>query len=252
MSIDEVNELRRHNRLLKAGLAIACLVAVVVLLSGAKVPKGRAVFLEIDVGRINVVADDGSRSMVLAARGRTADAIVNGNSLPGEQPRMPGIVFYNGVGDEVGGLIYDGKLDASGKPGGGVHFSMERFGGDPQLAVHHYQDNGFMETGLSVYDRGFFRDYDDRYRQYQHAPEGPQKAVLPQRWKDAGGRQTQWLFVGRTRGDASALVLADAGGKPRIMMTVTREGVPALQFLDNQDNVMQSLPEGGASLVDAS
>lgn len=85
------------------------------------------------------------------------------------------------------------------------------------------------------------------YRQYQAAPAGPEKEVLRQKWKDAGGEQTQRLFVGRTRGDSSALILADAAGRPRIVMTISPGGEPALDFMDDQGNVIQSLPQAATA-----
>jgi hypothetical protein len=48
------------------------------------------------------------------------------------------------------------------------------------------------------------------------------------------GEQTQRVFVGKTRGESSAVILADAKGAPKIMMLVTPEGYPMLNFLNNK------------------
>jgi hypothetical protein len=241
------HQLRTQNRLLKLVLGGVLTVGGALALMGARTPPSRATFDEINVARINIVGADGGRSMVIAARGLLPEPVVDGKEIKSGRGPMPGMLFYNGVGDEVGGLIYDGKLDAKGKPSAGVHLSMDRFGGDQQLAVHHYEVNGHMETGLSVYDRGLHQDYDALYQQYQAAPAGPEKQALRQKWKDAGGEQTQRLFVGRTRGDSSALILADAAGRPRIMMTVSPGGEPALAFMDDKGNVIQSLPQAATA-----
>jgi hypothetical protein len=165
----------------------------------------------------------------------------------GEDRQKPGLIFYNEVGDECGGLIFDGKLDAKGKPTSGIHFSMDRFGGDQQVALGHYEQGGLMESGLNVFDRGLSQNYRPLFEAYQKAPEGPGKEALKKQWENAGGVQVTRLFVGKTKGRSSAVILADAKGHPRIMMLVSPEGQPMLQFLDDQGQVIQSLPQAKKS-----
>lgn len=241
MSQDLVLSLHRQNRLLKRGLGLAAAGLTVLLLTAAN-PSARQTFTEIDVERINVVSREGKRALVIANRDRLPGAIIDGKESP-DRRNMPGILYYNAQGDECGGLIFDGKPGANGKPESGMHFSMDRFGGDQQLALGHYERGGVMETGLNVYDRGLQAAYGPLWEALQKAPEGPAREALRQRWIDAGGQQTQRLFVGRTRGKSSAVILADAHGKPHIMMLVTPEGQPMLQFLDDQGRVIQTLPD---------
>ena len=236
-----INTLRRQNRQLKLLTAAVLASAGAVLLMGASSNRV-ASFDEMNVSRINVLNADGSRAMVLAARGRLPGPVINGSEKASERGDKPGLVFYNADGDEVGGLIFDGKLDGKGKPLGGVHLSMDRFGGDQQVSLHQHEGGGSMETGLSVYDRGLERDYGALYDQFVDMPDGPQRTALVNKWKEAGGQQRQRLFVGRTRGDSSALVLADKQGRPRIMLTVSPKGEPALEILDESGEVIDSLP----------
>lgn len=128
-----------------------------------------------------------------------------------------------------------------------MHFSMDRFGGDQQLALGHYEGNGTMETGLNIYDRGLHKEYGPLFEAYTSAPEGEEKARLRQRWIEAGGQQTKRVFVGKTRGKSSAVILADPQGRPRIMMLVSPDGSPMLNFMDEAGNVIQSLPEKNVS-----
>jgi len=81
--------------------------------------------------------------------------------------------FFNEEGDEAGGLIYAGKAGKAGKEGkgsGGVHLSMDRYGGDQQLALHHYESSGRMETGLSIHDRGLEKEYGPLYEAFSKLP----------------------------------------------------------------------------------
>lgn len=241
-----VVQLRRQNRLLKALLCTSGAALAVVLLVAAKSPADKARFTEIDVERINIVMPDGRKEMVLANRNRLPEPVIDGQEVKTGRAR-PGIIFFNEVGDENGGLIFDGKLGEDGKPVAGMHFSMDRFGGDQQLALGHYEGNGTMETGLNIYDRGLHKEYGPLYEAYTSAPEGEEKARLRQRWIEAGGQQTKRVFVGKTRGKSSAVILADPQGRPRIMMLVSPDGSPMLNFMDEAGNVIQSLPEKNVS-----
>ncbi len=242
MSQDLVLSLQQQNRLLKRGLGFGGAVLMAALLVAAKSPEEKTRFTEIDVERINVINGEGKVEMVLANRTRLPKAIVDGKES-GDDRHMPGLIFYNQTGDECGGLIFDGKLDAKGKPAAGMHFSMDRFGGDQQLALGSYEDGGSMESGLNVYDRGLSKEYEPLFEAYVKAPAGAEKEALKKKWEAAGGRQTTRLFVGKTRGRSSAVILADGSGRPRIMMLVTPEGQPILQFMNEKGDVIQSLPE---------
>lgn len=243
MSTEVIHQLRRQNRLLRTALVAVCLCGGGFVLTGAASGAQKARFAELDVERINVLNPDGSRAMVLAGRGRLPGPVIDGKEMARDGEDRPGMAFYNAEGDEVGGLIYDGRLGPDGTPRGGVHFSMDRYGGDQQIALHHYElGNGLMETGLSVYDRGLVEDYGPLFEAYNAAAPGPARDALRQQWKDAGGQQTQRLFVGRTRGDSSAVVLADGEGRPRIMMLVTPEGEPTLQFMSAEGEVIEQFP----------
>jgi hypothetical protein len=239
---DVVEQLKRQNRLLKQLLGASSIGLAVLLLSAATSTGTRAKFSEIDVERINIIMPDGKPEIVIANRQRIPDPVVDGKPVKSDR-HFPGLIFYNAIGDENGGLIFDGKLDDKGKPAAGMHFSMDRFGGDQQLALGHYEDNGTMETGFNVYDRGLAKDYAPLWEAYEKTPAGPEKDALLKRFKEAGGQQTKRVFVGKTRAKSSAVVLADAQGHPKIMMLVEPDGTPSLQFFDNAGKVIQRLPQ---------
>jgi len=242
-----LQEVQRQNRLLKGMLGVAG-IGLVALLTMAAKKDDRATFSEINVERINVLNADGGQAIVIANRERLPQEFkVDGKTMTSNRGEKPGMIFYNGRGDEVGGLIFDGKLDDKGKPASGMHFSMDRFGGDQQVSLSHIENNGSMETGLKVYDRGLVSDYAPLQEAMDKAPPGPEKDALRQKWKEAGGAQTSRVFVGRTRGKSSAVILADAQGRPKIMMLVSPDGKPALNFLDDQGNVTQSFPQEAAT-----
>lgn len=224
MSEELVVELKKQNRLLMGLLVASSSTLGVLLLTAATTDNRPARFAEIDVERINVITADGRKEMVIANRDRIPDPIIEGKQVVRSGPKRPGLVFYNSVGDENGGLIFDGKLDDKGRPLAGMHFSMDRFDGDQRLSLGHYETNGTMESGLKLYDRGLAKEYGPVREAYENAAPEPEKDALFKRWKDAGGQQTNRLFVGKTRGQSSAVILADASGKARIMMVVKHDG----------------------------
>jgi hypothetical protein len=241
MSQDLVLSLQTQNRLLKRSLGLSIFGLAILLLVAAKAP-GRTRFAELDVERLNIVGADGKLVMVLSNRARLPKAVVDGR-IAGEDRRKPGIIFYNEAGDECGGLIYSGHLDAQHKPSSGMQLSMDRFGGDQQLALGHYEQGGYMYTGFSVFDRGLAKDIDPLYEAWQKAPEGSEREAAKRRWQEAGGAQTTRLFVGKSRDKASVMLMADAQGRPRILMMVRPDGNPSLAFLDEKGEVVQQLPQ---------
>jgi hypothetical protein len=238
-----IEQLKRQNRLLKSGLGLTASAFAVLLLTAATGNDGRTRFSEIDVERINIIGPNGKPDMVIANRERLPAPITNGKQTTSGRGKVPGMIFYNALGDENGGFIFDGKLDDKGKPEAGMHLSMDRFAGDQQLSLGHYESGGTLESGLKVYDRGLAAEYSPLREAYDKAAPGPEKDALLKKWKEAGGQQTSRMFVGKTRGKSSAVVLAAADGKPRIMMLVTPEGKASLDFYDETGKVVQHFPQ---------
>lgn len=241
-----LHELQRQNRLLRQVVAAGAAVLAIGVLGAATGNGAQGKFTEIDVERINIISPDGKADLVIANRERIPHPVIGGRELKRDGPARPGIIFYNAVGDESGGLIFEGKLDDKSRPAAGMHFSMDRFGGDQQLALGHYEQHGSMTTGLNLYDRGLAKDYDPLWKAYQSAADGPAKEDLLRRWKEAGGEQTRRLFVDKTSGKSSAVILADAKGRAKIMMTVSPEGQPSLDFMDDDGQVVMHLPQPAA------
>jgi hypothetical protein len=244
-----IEQLKRQNRLLKSGLGLAAGAFAVLLLTGATGTDGRARFTEIDVERINIMGPNGKPDLVIANRERLPAPIINGKQSTSRRGKVPGMIFYNAVGDENGGFVFDGKLDDKGKPAAGMHLSMDRFGGDQQVSLGHYEGGGTLESGLKIYDRGLHAEYSPLREAYDKAAPGPEKDALLQKWKEAGGQQTSRMFVGKTRGKSSAVILAAADGQPRIMMVVTPEGEASLDFYDKTGKVVQHFPQADAAAV---
>jgi hypothetical protein len=73
-------------------------------------------------------------------------------------------------------------------------------------------------------------------------PEGPARdaAVKAVRAKAPAGPRR--VFVGKNADRASTVSLADANGKPRLVMTVGADGNASIEFLDADGKVTQRIP----------
>src|SRR6266568_5504665 len=71
-------------------------------------------FREIDVQHVNVVEPDGTLRMIISNHAKLPGIIVRGKEERFDRPQA-GLLFYNDVGSENGGLIFGGRRNAKGE-----------------------------------------------------------------------------------------------------------------------------------------
>jgi len=199
-------------------------------------------FAEIDVERINVVEKDGRLRMVISNQERQHPGIANGKIIPRKSQRPPGMIFFNQLGDEMGGLIF-------GDNGGRGHFgslTFDKVGNDQTLGFRYLEsDNGTYQSGLEMWQQPNI-PVDVMMAKYKAAAdiadETKRKAAV-QELVDRGELTTNRLFLGKRRDETLLLSLSDIKGRERIRMQVAPDGVPRLEFLDEAGRVIRSLPE---------
>lgn len=228
-------------RLWKAFSLATTLGCVALVALGSTSPGARPKFEEIDVERINIVEKDGKLRMVISNEMRQHPGIVNGKIIEREGPRPPGMIFFNHLGDEMGGLIF-------GENGGDGHFgslTFDKVRNDQTIGFRHLEGNdGAYETGLQMWQQPNLpadmvkAGYEAASRLADEKARGAAIQAMIDRHELSANR----LFLGKQRDDTTALVLYDRKGKPRIQMQVTAEGTPTLEFLDDAGNVTDSLP----------
>lgn len=198
-------------------------------------------FEEINVERINIVEKDGQLRMVISNKERQHPGIVNGKVIERTYPRPPGMIFFNQLGDEMGGLVF-------GENGGDGHFgslTFDKVRGDQTIGFRYLEsDNGTYTTGLEIWQQPNIPG-DIKNAKYQEAAAIEDEAARDsaiQVLRDNLELTSQRLFLGKWRNNKTALVMSDIKGNPRIMMTVTAEGTAKLEFLDESGKVIHSLP----------
>ena len=232
------SKLEKEVRLLKAYAIAATLLCVVLIFSAFTLQNRPQKFAEIDVERINIVEKDGKLRMVISNQERQHPGIVNGKIIERKGPRPPGMIFFNHLGDEMGGLIY-------GDNGGDGHFgslTWDKVRGDQTIGFRHLEsDDGKYQIGLEMWQQpdlpgDVLKEKIEAVRKI--ADEKARKAAV-QAMIDKNELPTNRLFLGKYRDNSTMLLMYDIKG---IRMQVAPDGTPKLEFLDEAGRVTHGLP----------
>ena len=235
-------KLEKEVRFLKMYAVAATLVCVVFIASAFTLQSRKQKFEEIDVERINIVEKDGKLRMVISNQERQHPGIVNGKTIKRDGPRPPGMIFFNHLGDEMGGFIF-------GDNGGNGHFgslTFDKVRNDQVIGFRDLEsDNGTYQTGLEMWQQPNVPSdiLDAKKAAIRKMPDESARKAAFQTMLDNNELTMQRLFLGKRRDNSTELLMADIKGKPRIRMMVTAEGTPKLDFLDATGKVIYSLPE---------
>lgn len=233
--------LEKEVRFLKRYAVAVTLIGGVLFIS-AFADRGKHLRLEeLDVERINLVERDGTLRMVISNQERQHPGIVNGKVIPRSGPRPPGLIFFNHLGDEMGGLVFG----ENGRVGHFGSLTWDKVRGDQTIGFRHLEgDNGTYSAGLEIWQQPNIPGdvLQARYRAIDSmADEGAKQAAI-QALRDANEVTTRRLFLGKGRNDATELVLSDIKGRARIRLMVAADGAPKLEFLDEAGKVIHHLP----------
>jgi hypothetical protein len=220
-----------------AALACAAL-GVTAAIATVQAQTARQRITELDVERLNVVEPDGQLVMALANTSRLPDPLLGGKTI--ETGRNgPGIIFFDGKGWEVGGLLYGTRANG----GATGHFSFDQFHND-QVVYMQYDDNGSTtrRAGLFVVDRARTPTLDEvvRLRGEQASASAERKAAIDAQLRAAAGAQR--VFVG-SENETAMVRLRDRQGRDRIRLAVDPQGVARLEFLDAAGTVVDRVPK---------
>jgi hypothetical protein len=234
-------KLEKEVRFLKIYAVITTLFCAIFFFSAFSLQSKKPKFEEIDVERINIVEKDGKLRMVISNQERQHPGIVNGKIIKRESPRPPGMIFFNHLGDEMGGFIF-------GDNGGNGHFgslTWDKVRNDQTMGFRYLEsDNGTYQSGLEMWQQPNIPS-DVMLAKYEAASkiadETKRKAAI-QALIDNNELTTNRLFLGKRRDNSTMLLMSDIKGRPRIRMQVTTDGTPKLEFLDEVGKVIYSLP----------
>ncbi|MBK9154167.1 MAG: hypothetical protein IPM25_08120 [Chloracidobacterium sp.] len=230
--------IRNRLRLLEIYVIISLLVFAV--LAFTAFTRTREKFVELDVERLNIREKNGQLVMVAANSSRMPDPVINGKAWKTERPA--GMLFYNGLGDEDGGLVF-GAVEGKGKYGAYHGLSFDKYKQAQVMALVYNDHSGKYRAGLQIWDRPEVPLSDILIRRDEIAkmPTGDARTAA-QAKLDAENFSPTRVYVGKNENRDSEVTLYDAAGKARIKMLVTADGTPKLDFLDANGKTTYSLP----------
>lgn len=232
--------IEREVRFLKLYAVVSTIVFLVLVTAAFRQQPRRERFEEIDVERINIVEKDGKLRMVVSNQERQHPGIWNGKIIERKGPRPPGMIFFNHLGDEMGGLVF-------GEYGDG-HFgslTWDKVKNDQTIGFRHLERDGTYTTALEMWQQPNIPGdvMKDKYEAAMKIPDETKRKAAIQALVDNNELYTNRLFLGKDLDDSMLLLMRDIKGRPRIRMQVAPDGTPKLQFLDEARKVIYSLPE---------
>lgn len=223
-------------------LEIYAIVSLIIfgVLAFSAFTKSREKFTEIDVERLNVREKNGQLLMVVANSARMPDPIINGKSWKTERPA--GMLFYNGLGDENGGLVF-GAVEGGGKYGAFQGLTFDKYKQTQTMALIYNDHSGKYRAGLQIWDRPDvpLNEIVIKREEISKMPDGEAKTLALKQLNEQNFSPTR-VYVGKNAEKESEVTLYDANGKARIKMLVSAEGTSKLEFLDAEGKVTYSLP----------
>lgn len=224
-----------------SGLSAGVMVATsALLLTAAKSPPVK--FDEIDVGRINIREPDGTLRMVVSNRAQFPGSPWKGNEIPRpDRKAFAGMLFMNDEGTENGGLIQKGVVGVDGKASAGLSLTFDRFRQDQAIQLLHAEEGGRVQSMLAINDEADGTQFDVMQRAEHmkaiRALEPTARSAAIQAMREKNQLPNNRVMLGTTADGAAALSLADAQGRPRLMLMVTVSGKPSVQLLNDKGKI---------------
>jgi len=197
------------------------------------------------VENINIIDKDGKVRMKLFNNDHIPPLIMDGKDIaPGHRQNAPiaGIMFYNGEGDECGGLLFGSDKDKNGNYESGASLTFDQYKQDQVVQVHYDDANGERNYGFSIYDRSnkTLTELIEQINEINNSNLSEEEKEKELEKVSEGN--TQRAFMGKNPKGEVQVQLSDSKGKPRIRMVIDENDVPCMEFLDGEGNVTYKLP----------
>ncbi|MEM6845986.1 MAG: hypothetical protein AAF632_27495 [Bacteroidota bacterium] len=201
---------------------------------------------ELTVERLNVVGTDKNPHIIISNPERQVLPTINGVPIqPDGERDVPGITFYNRVGDEVGGIFYDGTDSLSDQ---GITFDQQK--NDQVMAImkREYIEDNEWKRWYGMY----FRERVDSARVYELFDDfnARTKSLSKERRREEYLKFKKYLdeninkyrlFLGREENRDVGLFLYDSKSRERIKLYIDPSDNAKLEILDTLGNVVDLL-----------
>ncbi|HSM09124.1 MAG TPA: hypothetical protein VLA33_08925 [Gemmatimonadota bacterium] len=206
---------------------------------------------ELTVERLNVVNEDGSYALVLGNASSLPGVIRDGEEQ-GSRDGIPGILFYDNHGDEVGGLIYPRRTLENGRTDAGVSFSMDQPPHDGQtINLLHWRNGDFVRSALRITDfptdinnqeilqSSEYRDGLEAVREAEGeaAKEAAYREFLEMMGENRYRSERIYLGSEGAKTRSAKLEIRDSRSRPRIRLVVDENDDARIEILDENGEV---------------
>lgn len=217
-----MEKLIKEVRILKIYAGLLTIAFILFLTLAFKTDNQHQRFQEIDVERINIIEKDGTLKMVISNKERQHPGLAN-HKLLKARSREAGMIFFNSLGYECGGLIYD-----SDEKGSGMVYSVDQRNTDQIMQLQYSEGAGQEKNrsyGLKLWDRPDdfplekLIKFDDSLQKLKN-PAAVKKAYA--RLKDEGKLGNERFFAGKTPNGDVGLFIRDNKGTVRLKIYVDK------------------------------
>lgn len=233
---------RRQFRMLQACALVSFAAVIFLAIAALGQPAGAQRMDELTLQRLNIVDANGTLRLVIANKDRMHPGVMDGVTINRPRP-VAGLIFFNDEGDEVGGLAYSGE-ERDGERRASAQLAFDQLKQDQTVAISYSEANGQRTAGLQVWDRSDARLSElikklNAANEVQDAVEREKAVKAARAGAPAGPRR---VFVGKNADRSATVSLADANGKPRLLLKVGADGAASIEFLDENGKTVQRLP----------
>lgn len=227
---------------LKIPIHYVLLTAIILLftvLNSFRLERKIENFDEINVKRINIIEKDGTVRMVISNKELQHSGRMDGKDFE-KRERQAGMMFFNDLGDECGGLIYAARKKEDGSITSGMSITMDRYRDDQVLQILNSENikNGkiISERGLIVNDFPDLDGLNARNKAFAEAEKITDEKTRNEKFREISKLHgsKSLLFIGKTRGNSQGLFISDKNGQPKLMIYVDETGMPKIQTLNEK------------------
>lgn len=231
-----MEKLIREVRILKIYAIVLTILCGMFFFLAFKNQSSNERFKEIDVERINIVEKDGTLKMVISNKERQHPGLVNHKELKARE-REAGLIFFNSIGDECGGLVYDGNEKESG-----MVYSVDQRNTDQIMQLQYFEGSGKDKNrvyGLKLWDRPDdfpledIIKFEDSLKKLNN-PAASKKAYA--KLREEGKLTNERFFAGKTASGDVGIFIRDTKGKVRLKLYVDKNNQTHIENLDENGN----------------